>query len=217
MKRFILLLSFIIGFTVVKGQNLGLGFGPNLSNSNYFTEPVINFFSGVYYQQHIYKRVYLATGLWYNQMMVKSEADYLYNNTAEGNNIPPYIMERYDYLEVPLNAVLDVLMHAESKWKLFLTCGYAYGYLLSKPLINLRKGTSGPDPIEHVPTHTNFLLAGLEVGHDFSRRIHFATGFQYHDVLKSQNGMFDFWLNSGDVFVRFSYKLKAPPVKPVEG
>ncbi len=119
-KKIFLLFLIAIIFSSAHGQSLGLKASPNITVTGTNPQAGFGFSGGVYYDQHIYKRLGLSTGIMFTQFRVaKSFGCYLCLDCC-----PDRIEDRFDILEIPLDLTMDFSMHPDSNWEFFMKTGF---------------------------------------------------------------------------------------------
>ena len=191
----------------VYGQIIGIKVSPNLTITDKDGKIGGGVSAGFYYDQKIYKRLGISTGINYTEFRAANRGFGCL--ACVGCPCPDRVDNKFSVLEIPLDLRINTTRNiSASNWDVWFNIGYSYSRLISKNAIVYDEGKIHKYEIMYLPgLHKTFHIG--KIGFEVSKKIttKFVTGFggmyKYVGIYDQEYGGFHNW----NVFIKTGYNL----------
>lgn len=207
MKRLILGVFLFIISAQVTAQIIGIKVSPNLTLTDKQREIGGGLSAGFFYDQKIYKRLGISTGINYTQFRAVKKTGFVCLDSGSCTN---RIDNIFSVLEVPID--LSINMNRDinnTKWVLLGNIGYSYGRLISNnAIVVYENGEIRKYDIRNLyGLHKSFPIAkiGVEMRKEITPKfiINFGGMYKYVGIYDKIYGKFNNW----NLFLKVGYNL----------
>ncbi|PSR01158.1 MAG: hypothetical protein BRD50_09115 [Bacteroidetes bacterium SW_11_45_7] len=180
MKRLIVFFLFLTSTIIAFGQRAGIEVSPGLTVPGANVSPGLGFSSGFYYDQPIYKKLGVSTGVLYTRLSATDRSPTCL--ASPDIPCPEKIQDQFGVIEIPVDVTIDVTMPPNADWEVYLKAGYSFGYIVRQQKVRHfpeRKTSREITSLKGLRSHSHFFRIGFEVQRSISEQINISMGGQY--------------------------------------
>lgn len=207
MKSLILSVFLFLISAQVYSQIVGIRLSPSLTLTDKDGGIGGGLSTGFFYDQKIYKRIGLSTGINYTEFRAAKMPYFCF--ACGGCPCPERVDNKFGVLEIPIDLRINTNRNINaSKWGLWFNFGYSYGRLISKNAIIYDEGKVSKYDITYLHgLHKSLHIAkiGFEVSREIASKfsIDFGGMYKYVGIYDEVYGGFSNW----NLFIKTGYNL----------